>query len=97
MFGKLIKVPYLHYLINSHIDYPIRNEFLSNIISPINHVKSILVKRPKVFKSFYGHEHRILIAKDGEIIFCGCHLRPQFDFSMQGTRKDTRKDTCKEP
>ena len=77
LFGKLVKTPYLHYLFNSRIDYPINNSVLNE------KYKTIVVKNPSQFKHFYGHEQRIFASGDGTILFCGCHLFPAFDIILQ--------------
>ena len=74
-FGKLVEVPYLHYLITSRIDYSIRNYDGED--------KSIVVRNPLQFKNFYGHEQRIFVTENGKILFCGCHLCPAFDSIIQ--------------
>ena len=74
-FGKLVEVPYLHYLITSRIDYSIRNYDAE--------YKSIVVRNPLQFKNFYGHEQRIFVTENGTILFCGCHLCPECDSIIQ--------------
>ena len=75
LFGKLAEFPYLHYLITSGIDYSIRNYDAE--------YKSIVVRNPLQFKTFYGHEQRIFVTENGTIFFCGCHLYPAFDSTIQ--------------
>ena len=75
LFGKLVEVPYLHYLITSRIDYSIRNYDAE--------YQSIVVRNPLQFKNFYGCEQRIFVTENGTILFCGCHLYPEFDSIIQ--------------
>ena len=93
LFVKLMRVPYLHYLISSRIDYPIQNHLngedkwkakLQTKYQTKEQVKykSIVVRNPTQFKSFHGHEQRIFVAEKGTILFCGCHLYPEFDCIM---------------
>ena len=97
LFGKLMRVPYLHYLISSCIDYPVLNHLngedkwkakLQTKYQTKEQVKykSIVVRNPTQFKSFYGHEQRIFVAENGTILFCRCHLYPEFDCIMQSPK-----------
>ena len=70
-FGKLTSKPYPHVLVNSRIDYPIQDEFISKISSEN---RSVLVNMSKAFKSFYSPYYKILVGKDGSIIFDGSHI-----------------------
>ena len=79
LFGKLVKSPYLHYLLNSRIDYSIGMPILNDNTS----YKSIIVRNPLIFKNFYGNEQRIFMAGDGTVLFCGCHLFPAFNSIIQ--------------
>ena len=65
IFGRVVKRPYLHYLITSRID--------NKVHRPNFRYKSIVVRNPKLFKTQYGFENRIFIAENGTILFCGCH------------------------
>ena len=76
-----MKLPYLHYLLNSRIDYPIAYPISKSVLN--DKYKMIVVKDPLRFKQFYGHEHRIFAANDGVILFCGCHLFPAYDVILQ--------------
>ena len=80
IFGKVVKKPYLHYLITSRIDYMIRNESNSSYKSKY---KSIVIKNPSNFKGFYGVGCRIFAAENGTILFCGCHHYPESDSIIQ--------------
>ena len=68
IFGKVVKKPYLHYLITSQIDYKIHQTNFS--INSDSQYKSIVVRNPTIFKRQYGYESRIFIAENGTILFC---------------------------
>ena len=77
IFGKVVKKPYLHYLITSRIDYKVHH------VNPSFQYKSIVVRNPTNFKRQYGLESRIFVAENGTILFCGCHHYPKFDSIIQ--------------
>ena len=79
LFGKLVDSPYLHYLISSRIDYPVQD-----VSSDFHGYESITVRNHMDFKIFYGQEQRIFVNTVKEsILFCGCHLWPQIDSTIQ--------------
>ena len=75
IFGRVVKRPYLHYLITSRID--------NKVHCPNFRYKSIVVRNPKLFKTQYGFENRIFIAENGTILFCGCHHYSEMDVIIQ--------------
>ena len=77
IFGRVVKVPYLHYLFTSRIDYKIH--YLNTNLC----YKSIVVRNPTLFKSQYGFDSRIFIAENGTILFCGCHRYSEGDTIIQ--------------
>ena len=77
IFGRVVKRSYLHYLFTSRIDYKIHH------INDNFRYKSIVVRRPKLFKSQYGLDSRIFIAENGTILFCGCHHFSETDGIIQ--------------
>ena len=77
IFGKVVKKPYLHYLITSRIDYKVHH------INSNFQYKSINVRNPTIFKRQYGLESRIFVAENGVVLFCGCHHFPEFDTIIQ--------------
>ena len=87
LFGKVVKKPYLHYIISSHIDYAIED-------IPKRKYESILVRNTSHFKGFYGPEQRIFVSHNGTILFCGCHLYPEYDSIIQPSKlwRDWKED-----
>ena len=79
IFGKIVRCPYLHYLIISRIDYKVHR--LHHRLN--DSYKSILVRSPKVFKSQFGTESRIFIIENGTILFCNCHHYSEGDTIIQ--------------
>ena len=75
IFGRVVKRPYLHYLITSRIDYKVNRPNFS--------YKSIVIRNPKLFKSQYGLENRIFVAENGTILFCSCHCFSETDVIIQ--------------
>ena len=91
IFGRVVKRPYLHYLIMSRIDYKVHR--------PNFRYKSIVVRNPKLFKSQYGPENRIFIAENETILFCGCHHYSETDAIIQAPNGvsgnyDADKEDC---
>ena len=62
-FGVHFSEPYPHFLINSTLDYTIREEDVRKLNNP-NGIESVLVENPSTFKSFYSHNYNIFIEKD---------------------------------
>ena len=91
LFGKVVKKPYLHYIITSYIDYKIEDIPKSNYKS---NYRSILVRNASHFKGFYGPEQRIFVSLNGTILFCGCHLYPEYDSIIQPSKlwRDGKED-----
>ena len=91
IFGRVVKRPYLHYLITSRIDYTVHR---SNF-----RYKSIVVRNPKLLKTQYGFENRIFIAENGTLLFCGCHHYSETDVIIQAPNAvfgnyDADKEDC---
>ena len=87
MFGRLVKEPYLHYLITSRIDYKIDH------YKHVFKYESIVVRKPISFKRQYGLESRIFMAKNGTTLFCCCHHFPEYDTIIQPDNVVERYDS----
>ena len=66
-FGRFVNEPYKHSLIGSRIDYPIQDDYKDIINLTPN--QTVLVDRPKAFKSFSHNNFKITVGKDESIIF----------------------------
>ena len=84
IFGRIVKVPYLHYLFTSRIDYQI------HYINTNLCFKSKVAKKPTLFKSQYGTNNRIFISENGTILFCGCHHFSECDTIIQAPNGESR-------
>ena len=69
-FGIFVNEPYKHFLIRSHIDYPIQDDYKDIINLTPN--QTVLVDNPKAFKSFCHNNFKITVGKDESIIFEEC-------------------------
>ena len=77
LFGSLIVNPYLHFLINSRINYSVQ-------VVDSEYERSISISNPKVFKSLFDIKYVVFIGKKGSILLCGCHINGGFDCCLNG-------------
>ena len=82
IFGRVVRKPYLHYLLTSRIDYKIHH------IGSNFQYKSIVVRNPILFKRMYGVENRIFINENGTILFCGCHHFSETDVIIKESNNE---------
>ena len=79
-FGRLVNEPYKQFLIGSHIDYPIQDDYKDIINLTPN--QTVLVDNPKAFKSFCRNNFKITVGKDESIIFEECNGRSNVKFCI---------------
>ena len=62
-FGIHVNEPYPHFLINSHIDYDIQEDFVKKPEDLLG-IQSVLIDNTKAFKLFYSPNFKITIEKN---------------------------------
>ena len=80
-FGKHVNKSCPHFLVKSHIDYPIQEEFITKMLNTSD-IYSVLVDNVKAFKGFYSPTFKITVTKDGSIIFDTCNGNPRVRFGI---------------